>query len=134
MATSRRAMLGAVGGLACLSGCIDGAANTVSGCISPVPDDANSSSEVRDALPDYDGPAADEDAHRDRADEIQDALWDALAEHPWRCSMGQTMAEGELVIVVDVTCAPRARRYVLEEHGGVTIRVRQTACGEHELQ
>jgi hypothetical protein len=135
MALRRRTVLGAIGGgLICLSGCVEIASNTVSGCVSSVPEDANSASEIRDALPDYETEAATEDEHWDRADNIQDALWHAVDGHPWRCSMGQKTADGELIIVVDVTCVPRARKYIPSEWGGVTIRVRQTACGSHEVQ
>lgn len=112
MGVRRRTLIGGfAGGFAGLSGCVEGVANTVSGCISSAPDDAKSPSEFRSVPPEYEEEAATEEAHWDRADEIQDALWKAAEGHPWRCSMGQTTHDGELIIVVSATCKPRAQRY-----------------------
>lgn len=135
MGMRRRDLLGGfAAGLAGLSGCVEGVKNTVSGCTSALPDDARSPSEFRAVLPEYEGEAATEEAHWDRADVIQDALWRAAEGHPWRCSMGQTMDDGELIIVVSATCKPRAQRYIPDEWGGVRIQLRQIACGSIQLQ
>lgn len=129
MPIRRRTLVGAVGGgLVGLAGCLEGATTNAEGCLSSPPDDARSPAEIRELLPEYESEIADRDEQWDRADEIQEALWEGMDGHPWRCSIGQTLEDGEKVLVVRATCVPRARRYVPGEWGGVTIELEHTAC------
>lgn len=134
MALRRRALLGVLGaGCVAAAGCVEATGNVASGCASRPPDDATSPAEVRRSLPDYESEPADREERNDRADEIQTALDEALEGHPWLCNTARRMEDGEVVVVVNTTCRPRARRYVPGATGGVGIVLDQTTCPAVQL-
>lgn len=126
----RRSLLGAIGGgLVGVSGCVDSTSAVASGCVSAPPEDAPSAAEVREALPEYDGGPTDEDERMERIHEITDALVAAsIKDHPWYCAVGREPTDSEWVVIILATCRPRARRYIPEEWGGVSIQIEQTDC------
>lgn len=137
MAMRRRSLLGVLGGgLVGVSGCVETTTTVASGCVTRKGEDAPSATEIRDALPDYQGEPVDRDERMRRIEAIIDALGEvSIDAHPWYCYVGHQLTDdgwftegGDTIVVIGATCHPQASRYFPDAWGGVPIRIEQTAC------
>jgi hypothetical protein len=88
--------------------------------------ETKSPEEIRECLPEYDEPPADEDEQLERADEISEEIYDCLDGHDWFWSSGRGYNDenNEWYVVVNVYDRDPAEEHVPQDWGGVPIRIR----------